>query len=193
MIQEPEKPIDPELMKAINSFTMPTASPGMQVLYYRNGVQDRTRVEIAYMLHANARTATIFALMSNRRMDAVRHVSDPKLKLSPDQRENGAWEYTEEYRERIAQRSELTARLQKIETLLEAKLAVLPDAPVPPPVARAKRKRNPEAARGSSNRLNEYRLLVERCKRAGVPGVYGMKKEQLTEALAKVEMPAAIG
>lgn len=102
-------------MNKVNSFRMPKAPPGIQVLWYRNGVRDKTRVEVAYMLNAGERTASIHAMMTGRRIDSVRHVDDPKLLLSNDQRENGAWDYTDDYKEFMNFQKQIEDRLQFLE------------------------------------------------------------------------------
>lgn len=107
---------EPELdMEKINSFRMPKAPPGIQVLWYRNGIRDKTRVEVAYMLNAGERTASIHAMMTGRRIDAVRHVDDPKLLLSNDQRENGAWDFTDDYKSFLDFKQQVEDRLQYLE------------------------------------------------------------------------------
>lgn len=103
------------LQQSINEYRMPRANTGLLVLWYRNGHRDRTRVEVAYMLHAGERTATIYSLMSQRRVDVVRHVDDPKLQLNPEQRENGAWDFTDDYKAQHAFRESIEERISAME------------------------------------------------------------------------------
>jgi hypothetical protein len=160
----------------IENFTMPFATPGMPILWYPRGTYDRTTCSVAYMIHCGHRTAVLLTSTGQRR-DAVRHVSDPKLSLSEDQRENGAWDFTDEYKRMKQMEASLMSRLGAIEQRLDAideKLREpevdeidtdLEDAAVVKPMPAKK-----PSLRGrlAAERLREYHRLVKVTRELGL-------------------------
>lgn len=111
------------------SYAMPQATAGLPIVWYPMGMYDRTNRMVAYMVHCGNRTAVIQTSTGQRR-DAVRHLSDPKLKLSDDQRENGAWDFTEEYVRGREMEKTLLERLQRLDerhNVLIAKIIQMED------------------------------------------------------------------
>ena len=172
MIKEDPKPSD----EAILNFRMPKAPVGLQVLWYRQGTRDTTSPEVAYMLHAGARTATLHVATTSRRIDAVRHVDDPKLELSPDQRENGAWDYTQEYRALEQFKQNVEGRLKSIEKQLCSAIVQSESASAPKKRGRPKRE-------GLPNHLKEYQALKQRAIELGLDLQFGMKKDEIAAAI----------
>jgi len=100
------------------NYRQPRCTVGTAVLWYRNGLRDRTVVEVGYMLQCGERTSVI-STSGGRRVDAVRYIDDPKLMLSPEQRENGAWDFTDDFRDRIETKQVLKKWIDDVERRLD--------------------------------------------------------------------------
>lgn len=167
-------------MSELKEYAMPQANPGMQILWYKKGVVDRTSVEVAYMLHTGARTAVICS-MTGRRVDAVRHVDDPKLQLNADQRENGAWDYTDDYKEMLRFKLEVRSRLERLERHLSlAPLFVVDGEEVTPEAARPLTLKGQAAA----ERLAAHRRMLQRARELGVMLPAQATKAEIEQAIA---------
>lgn len=81
---------------AIDAFEMPHVRPGATVLYHPQGMRTRHQ-SVATVIRCNRRGAMVKTAEGHIR-EAVRHIDDPKLELNADQRENGAWEHTDDYK-----------------------------------------------------------------------------------------------
>ncbi|MBM4401615.1 MAG: hypothetical protein FJ045_06660, partial [Crenarchaeota archaeon] len=108
----------------IQNFEMPRATIGMPVLWYPTGRREAKTSRVAYMIHCGGRTATL--QVSNGRVDAVRHVDDPKLDLSQDQREQGAWDFTYDWKELQEFKQQVNARIAELEKEVERLAAKRP-------------------------------------------------------------------
>jgi seryl-tRNA synthetase len=148
---------------------MPEVAVGTQVLWYRYGRRRKQDAMVGYIIQAGARTATVF-LANGRRMDAVRYIDDPKLDLSADQREQGAWDFTEDYRELQKFMKSIRRELDELTRLVTQSLGPLPNK---------KKKGNPRA----NDNLKEFRVLQAQCKEAGI-GTKNMSKKDMENALA---------
>jgi len=158
--------MDPDLKDRIVDFSMPSVPVGTAVLWYPMGRRSAMPM-VAYVLHCGARTTQLY-LASGRRMDAVRHLADPKLELNSDQRENGAWDFTEQHKEFISFREEMERRLAALEK----------SEPVSAPAKPKKKPGNPAAKAN----LQEYRELQRQAQRLGINPT--QKKVELKEAIA---------
>ena len=77
----------------IAAFVMPKPSMGQCVTWYSSGT--RTSLgENAFVLSVGRRNLVI-SRASGVAMESVRHIDDPKLQLSDEQRLSGAWDFTE--------------------------------------------------------------------------------------------------
>lgn len=86
----------PPSQEAIQNFVMPEVKQGMPVRWYPHGEIDGRTPEIGFVVKVGGRSI-VLRTASGMQRDTVRHIDDPKLKLSVQQRENGAWDYTEDY------------------------------------------------------------------------------------------------
>lgn len=166
------------------TYHMPRVSPGQQVLWYKRGFADKGSVEVAYMIHCGERTATIVSA-TGKRADAVRHIQDPKLKLSPEQRENGAWDFTEDYRELERFKVEVRVRLERLERHLgmgEAPEVIMEDGEVV--VAKAAKERSIRGNAGA-DRLAQHRALVKKAREMGVMIPAQASRAEIEEAIAQ--------
>jgi hypothetical protein len=161
----------------MQNYVPPRANQGMQILWYKRGILDRTAVEVAYMLQLGARTAVIVTA-SGRRLDAVRHIEDPKLMLSADQRENGAWDFTEDFKEAIVFRKAVNDRFCAIEKALQnANIKVQSTDP---------NNQGSKAKPGSNKMapgLARYHENIKRAKDLGLLVKVGMPRDELEQML----------
>ena len=146
---------------------MPRPVLGQAVLWFPPSL-DRTRACVGFITRIGAANTHIY--VGNVGMkEAVRHYTDPKLKLSADIRETGAWDFTPEYYELKT----FKERLSSIEGQL-AKLTA--------DVARAT-----TAKRATP--MVAFNQLKKRAKEAGIE-VYGKTRKDLEtelKALPKAE------
>jgi hypothetical protein len=99
----------------IAEFVMPKPCRGQAVTWYASGTRSGVG-EMAFVLEVGRRNI-IVNLASGVNMETVRHIDDPKLQLSAEQRESGAWDFTEDSKIQLA-------NVKRIDTL-EAKVAAL--------------------------------------------------------------------
>lgn len=114
---------------------MPEVLQGTSVSWYRNGVKEGKDPELGMIakIHGTRRTVTI-RLAAGNVVASVRHIDDPKLRLSVDQREFGAWDFTPEFKRQEREKLEFNQRITRLESLIEEKLK----AKTPPRTAKKK-------------------------------------------------------
>lgn len=168
--------MDDKVRKQIAEFSMPQATTGTLVMWYRSARRSGSDAIVAYILHCGARTAQLF-LASGRRVDAVRHIDDPKLGLNQDQREQGAWDFTPESKKFAADKMELEKRVASLEKAVEAlskSKGGIKKKPGPPP--------------GTDN-LADYRRLKQRAENLGLNP--NQKKAELQDQIDQKEKEQA--
>ena len=99
----------------IAEFVMPKPCRGQAVTFYSSGTKDSVG-ETAFVRDVGRRNLVLH-LSSGNCVDTVRHIDDPKLSLSVEQRASGAWDFTDKDKSDIARDKKLAA--------LEARLATL--------------------------------------------------------------------
>jgi hypothetical protein len=113
-------------------------------------------------------------------VDAVRHVDDPKLTLNADQRENGAWDFTDEDKQGLQQRNELTVRVE----ILEAQVrSLVRDARMDKQPAKMPPAKSPPSYRGqlASERLQKHHARIRQMRELGLDVPKNPSKQQLDE------------
>lgn len=162
---------------SVGNFVMPKVDLGAIVAWYPAGQKIGRRPETGIVSGVGQRTVRVH-VFDRGRFDAVRHVDDPKLALSPEQRESGAWDYTEE-RVDIERRFEaLAARLASLEAKITG-VAMDLEAEV---ARHDETERRSENMRGT---MNEYWDLHKRATELGVVmEVKRPAKEWLREQIA---------
>ena len=168
--------MDERQQRAIAEFEMPTATIGLPVIWYPTGRLEKKRAHVAYMIQCGARTVTL--QIPNGRVDAVRHVGDPKLDLSVDQREQGAWDFTDDWKE-----------MQEFKAQVNARLAGLEKDTTKIVVEAAKQKKRSKPA---VDKFEGYRRLKDEAKELGVDMSRSMKKADLAKAIADKKAADAI-
>lgn len=101
----------------VKPFLMPRPQRGSSLIFYVHGSKGDSP-EIGFVTKIGAK-AIVLQLASGLVMEGVRHVDDPRLQDGISQRENGAWDFTEDARTLID--------LKKRVCDLEAKLSALTD------------------------------------------------------------------
>lgn len=149
----------------VDDFTMPVPSAGMPVLWYAAGVKTGRKPEVGFILNVGNRSVRLRTAFGELK-ETVRHVSDPKLQLNRDQREGGAWDFTDEHYHKASWTAEVDQRLRQI----EARLAGNPKIP------------------------EDYKEMLEEARRLGLSFRGNPKREKLerliSEAKANVDAPA---
>lgn len=103
----------------ITEFTMPEALQGTEVSFYKNGMAEGRPPELGTIVrvHNSRRTVTI-QIAGGTIQQSVRHLDDPKLRINSDHRENGAWDFTPEYKRREREVLEINQRLARLESIM---------------------------------------------------------------------------
>jgi hypothetical protein len=112
-----EEEIRDKVQESVDAFAMPKPMRGQSVLFYRNG-QKTGEAEVGFVLKVAKRNIVI-NLASGLAYDSVRHVDDPKLQVSVEQRSGGAWDYTDDWKEIQALRKDVTALTAQVTELLK--------------------------------------------------------------------------
>jgi hypothetical protein len=97
-------------------FVMPRPKRGSAVIWYPHGLPSDTS-EIGFVVKVYA-TSIVLQLASGYTKEGVRFIEDPRLKDNVHQRENGAWDFSEETRKLVTfekRLEDLEARLAKHE------------------------------------------------------------------------------
>lgn len=155
--RRPQAPVDKE---AIRNYKMPAPYVGAAVVWYATGAPQRNAAQLAFVRHVGTRNIGL-QLPTGTRVDAVRHVSDPKLQLSADQRENGAWDFTEQD---VVMERRLRLLMERIERLEGAE-----------PAQPKKTQKAPH--------LRALSELRKHAKALGGKDVHKMKKQELIDLI----------
>lgn len=99
----------------IEDYVMPTIHVGSPVLWYPTGLKNSRPPIVVFVNRAFHRTVNISKIRGGGET-AVRHVSDPKLQLNSEQRQSGAWDFTEERLQYEAERRDILDRLVTLES-----------------------------------------------------------------------------
>lgn len=88
-----EQEVKDAAREAAMKFVMPRPARGQAIVWYPHGVKDGNS-EVAFVLSIGTRNI-IISRASGVCEEGVRHIDDPKLSFSADQRESGAWDFTD--------------------------------------------------------------------------------------------------
>lgn len=96
-------------------FVMPPTRIGQTVLFFRFGSRDGKLPFVGYIIERKASTVKI-KTVDGEIWGAVRHIDDPRLKESEEQRRDlGAWDYTDEEKNEALFKQEVRDRLAALE------------------------------------------------------------------------------
>ncbi len=121
--------IDQKLQERINAFKMPRPKDGQAVLWYRHGIRmsgPKGDPETAFIIRAGERNVKL-RTSDGMVHQTVLHIEDPRLGLNDYQRQNGAWDFTEEYNFFVNTAHEIQARMTRVEQKLRDLEKVLAD------------------------------------------------------------------
>lgn len=151
-------------LERMTSYKMPAITAGTIVRYFPSGTRTARRPDIAQVKTVSERSV-VLVLTWGQQIDTVRHVDDPKLTLNADQRENGAWDYTDEHYQRAAWEQSVEKRLSELESGIPEKT---------------------KPASKPSGGISKYQELRKRAKSAGVKFSGNPTKEWLETQLKEV-------
>tara|TARA_R100001126_G_scaffold94942_1_gene66258 strand:- start:126 stop:512 length:387 start_codon:yes stop_codon:yes gene_type:complete len=98
------------------TFEMPKILVGTPVSFYPQANTDMHPI-LAFVARISRTGRNIMLRAhSGAIFEGVRHCDDPKLQWNVDHRENGCWDYTDEWKRVEAARSELEERVAKLES-----------------------------------------------------------------------------
>ena len=89
-----------DIRNEISNYVMPAADRGMPIVWYPQGIANRNG-KLAFVQSSHHGRNSIDVFVAGQRVSsfsACPHITDPRLKLGVDQRENGAWDYTEAWK-----------------------------------------------------------------------------------------------
>lgn len=101
----------------LNSFVMPRPSVGDVVRWYRFGVANESQASAATVTRILDSSIDVSVILGGAKF-AVRHINDPRLRMSSDMRAEGAWDYTDAFYKQLARDSEFDQRLRELEDRL---------------------------------------------------------------------------
>lgn len=95
-------------------YIMPKPPRGAPVVWFVHGRKSDSP-EVGFVIKVGASSVTV-QLASGICREAVRHIDDPRLEMNEFQRENGAWDFTEETRALV----DIRARVAELEAEVQA-------------------------------------------------------------------------
>jgi len=165
------------LTSALSNYRMPQPQVGDIVHFYPLGEVSESRVNAAIVTKVRAGSVELHVFGGNGR-DGVKHVSDPRLKVNVEQRENGAWDFRP-----VATSADVMQRLDDL-TLRVTQLEV------------AERERDVDGVKGAASDKKHigFAVLWEKrraCQAAGRADFKNMTHEECDEFLASLEQQPA--
>lgn len=124
--REAPKSIDQMTSDEIENWAMPVVSLGQTVIFYPDGTPIKRSgrpLALGSVTQKGRRSVTLRMPDGTAKM-GVRHVGDPKLQMGTgDQRENGAWDFTDYDRSNAVQKlqDEMAKLRSDVDSLLAAK------------------------------------------------------------------------
>lgn len=112
-----------DIQADMQKYKQPTVYRGMPVIWHPHGIVSNRGAVVAFVTSCHPNRNNVALFIPGHRFgirESVLHVSDPRLKLGNDQRENGAWDYTEAHLEDQKQRESLLDRIGSLEKKLAA-------------------------------------------------------------------------
>lgn len=113
--QNLETDLRQKLQEEIDAFTMPKPYVGQSVVWYPAAARGN-KTEVAFVAKASHRNV-VLRMASGLPRETVYHIDDPKLKLSPDIRENGAWDLSEGDKRQAASEARMAALESEVAAL----------------------------------------------------------------------------
>ena len=109
-----------ELAPKMALYRMPPVSVGTQVVWYpRASRTAKPMLGFVSRCETNGQNIDIYVPTElGYALDSVPHITDPRIAAGHEQIANGAWDYTDEYKQKIADRHAVEERLAKLESEL---------------------------------------------------------------------------
>lgn len=111
--------IDQEQLDAEHSFKMPEVKQGTPIRFYPASTLDPGMTTLGFVkgISRSGRTINVY-VPGIGNYEQVRHITDPKLRMSPEQRENGAWDFTPYHQHMQQFLTEISERVVKLEEMI---------------------------------------------------------------------------
>lgn len=85
-----------EINNLMQRYLHPKIGVGTPVRYYPNADHNEKRATCGFVMKVGNASLTLFIPGSRSVIDAVKHVSDPRLLGASEHRESGSWDFTEQ-------------------------------------------------------------------------------------------------
>lgn len=112
--------------KKAQDFKMPVVEVGCPVSFYPHAQKDKY-AQLSFVVRVSKTGRNLMLRNANGQIhEGVRHYDDPKLDWNVDHRENGCWDYTDEWKRSEEQAKDILSRLEALEAKLSAAKAAKP-------------------------------------------------------------------
>lgn len=101
---------------SVTEYQMPTIPNGSVVAYFPTGLQSGPK-DVGFVYRVNQKNVYLYSATKGVRT-AVPHVSDPRLKLNPEQREAGAWDFTDADKARAREIEDMRTEIEELRELV---------------------------------------------------------------------------
>ena len=110
--------------KAANDFKMPVVDVGCPVSFYPNAQKDQY-AQLCFVVRVAKTGRNVMLRNANGQIhEGCRHYDDPKLEWNVDHRENGCWDFTDEWKRAEKQAKDILSRLEALENKTKPKKAI---------------------------------------------------------------------
>ena len=107
-------PITQEMYNTSLEFSMPEVMEGTAVFFH--AAHNTNEPRLAWIIKVSRTGRNVMLRTADGRVfEGVRHVDDPKLEWNNDHRENGSWDFSDEWKRLEKERQELKARIEALE------------------------------------------------------------------------------
>ena len=111
---------------AAAKFKMPSVDVGCPVSFYPHA-QKNQYAQLAFVVRVSKTGRNVMLRNANGQIhEGCRHYDDPKLDWNIDHRENGCWDYTDEWKRAEEQAKDILSRLDDLEGRLSAAKSAKP-------------------------------------------------------------------
>ena len=112
--------------EAASKFEMPKVDVGCPVSFYPHA-QKNQYAQLAFVVRVSKTGRNVMLRNANGQIhEGVRHYDDPKLDWNVDHRENGCWDYTDEWKRSEEQAKDILSRIEALEAKLSTAKAAKP-------------------------------------------------------------------
>jgi hypothetical protein len=112
---------------AAQNFVMPVVDVGCPVSFYPNAQKDQY-AQLCFVVRISKTGRNVMLRNANGQIhEGCRHYDDPKLDWNVDHRENGCWDFTDEWKRSEEQAKDILSRLEAVEKRLSTAKTTKPN------------------------------------------------------------------